>query len=411
MIALVLCCLFLAFPARSQTNVAKPRWVSKRYLIIVETSHPMHRRSDGVIKTVGNLLVSGIGGQIQQGDTLGVWTYNQELYTGRLPLQRWSKYEQEDIGSGVMDFLKSQKYEKEPAFASVRPALDKVIKDSEFITIILISSGQDAMSGTPFDDRINELYKNWRVEQEKARMPLVTVLRAKRGTITGFSVTPPPWQIEIPAWPAKPAVVKAAISETPSPKAQPSTVASLIFTGKKPKPETTDSVEVATVATQSARPGPQSQDTKPANLHAESTAAPRPSIFPQNPATNSSPERTTVVEAKAEKPQRAPELTPAPAKEAAPSSSTPKTAKTPVVSDRTNALVPAQVPQQPASPLQDISTGVATPAPGLLSSKAIWIGGVAVLVVACTILIVLARRPRSEHISLITRSLGREKND
>ncbi len=411
--ALSICVFFSATSrVRCQTNTAKPRWVSNRYLLIVETSHSTHHRFDGVIKTVGNLLVSSIGGQIRQGDSLGVWTYNQQLYTGRLPLQRWATLEKEDIASTVLNFLKSQKYEKQPAFASVRPALNKVIKDSEFITIILVSSGEDAMTGTPFDDQINELYKNWRAEQEKTRMPLVTVLRAKRGAITGFSVTPPPWQIEIPAWPAEPSVAKAAIPETAAPKAQPPTVPPLIVTGKKSKPEITNSAETPGSTIRAALPGPQNQEIKPGNPPAERTAVQSASATPQKATTNPPAERTAVVERKIEKtevPQRSPEPTSPPLKEMAASSATPKPEKAAVVNNGTNAPVPAQTPQKPAPPPQEISTDVATPAPGLLSSKAIWTVGAAALASACVVLIVLARRPRSGHISLITRSLEREK--
>jgi len=156
---------------------------------------------------------------------------NQELYTGRMPLRRWSTPLQHEIVSDTLDFFKSQKYEKQPGFSSVRPALDKVIKDSEFITVVLISSGEEAITGTPFDDKINELYKGWKVDQEKTKMPFVTVLRAKRGTITGYTAVPVPWQVEIPPWPANP-IAKAA-ETNPSASSQPSTVQSLIVTGKK----------------------------------------------------------------------------------------------------------------------------------------------------------------------------------
>src|SRR5580765_6381266 len=150
---------------------------------MVERHHAIGHRSDATLKTITSLLYSGFSRQIKQGDTLGVWTYNQQLYAGRMPLQRWSTPLQHEIVSATLDFFKGQKYEKQPVFSSVRPALDKVIKDSEFITIVLISSGEEVMSGTPFDDKINELYKTWKVDQEKTKMPFITVLRAKRGTI------------------------------------------------------------------------------------------------------------------------------------------------------------------------------------------------------------------------------------
>ena len=36
-------------------------------------------------------------GQVEAGDTIGLWTFNEELYTGRFPLQTWLPPAQEDI--------------------------------------------------------------------------------------------------------------------------------------------------------------------------------------------------------------------------------------------------------------------------------------------------------------------------
>ena len=70
-------------------------------------------------------------------------------------------------------------------------------------------------------------------------MPFVTVLRAQRGTFTGYSVAPVPWPVDLPALPEglqiarptpKPPVVAAA---KPPPLVPP-----LILHGKKPEPLT-----------------------------------------------------------------------------------------------------------------------------------------------------------------------------
>jgi hypothetical protein len=79
------------------------------------------------------------------------------------------------------------------------PELLKVISGSEAITIVLITSGEGIMRGTPFDEQINAAWKEWHDEQEGAQMPLVTVLRARLDEITDWSLTPAPRPIELPA--------------------------------------------------------------------------------------------------------------------------------------------------------------------------------------------------------------------
>ena len=183
---------------RAQTNTAKAAPSSQRWLLIVETSHSMQRRADAVLQTVQDLLRSGLNGQLRQGDTLGIWTFNEGLYAGRFPLQTWSPEAQRDIASRALAFVKAQKYEKQANFGKVLPALDRVIKGSAHITVILISSGDDKMRGTPFDSRINEFYQKWHDQQQKARMPFVTVLRARAGQLADYTLNTPPWPTQLP---------------------------------------------------------------------------------------------------------------------------------------------------------------------------------------------------------------------
>ena len=73
------------------------------------------------------------------------------------------------------------------------PALSRVIKDSELITVILISSGDGKIQGTAIDGRINEYYHQWRKQQKKGRIPFVIVLRAKSGQLADCSFNTAPW--------------------------------------------------------------------------------------------------------------------------------------------------------------------------------------------------------------------------
>ena len=396
----------------SQTTPPKYGTISSRFLLIVETSRPMGQRSDAALKTAASLLYSGFNHQIKQGDTLGVWTYNEQLYTGRMPLRRWSTPLLHEIISDTHDFLKSQRYEKQPAFSSVRPALDKVIKDSEFITVILISSGQDAISGTPYDDKINELYNNWKGDQEKERMPFVTVLRAKRGTIIGYAAIPVPWQLEMPPWPVETNAIATVVASLPA-KAQTSAVPALIFTGKKPKPaESTKSSEIAPTR-ESAPAATASPAPAPAvDVPAESRASEPSHVVPEKPPIAPTPE-ATVIEQKvkqSETLQQPAELAPTVPNTPVASDPTPKvetvSPAVATVSNTSNAAA-AETVQKSTTP-QDISTAVAIPRSSLLSNRIVWLAGIAVLGIVCSILFVLTRRPNSEHISLITRSLERE---
>src|SRR6266478_732703 len=192
-----------ALPLPAQTNAPRPALPANRYLFLVETSRSMQRRADGVLRVMEDLIGSGIGGQLRRGDTIALWTYNSDLYAGRFPLQHWTPDTQKTVAVRILSFLKQQPYEKQATLQKALLVMDKVIKNSEFITVILISDGDQLMQGTPFDEQINNLYKLWDKEQQKARMPFVTVLRATKGKMTHFSVTSAPWPVDMPPLPSE----------------------------------------------------------------------------------------------------------------------------------------------------------------------------------------------------------------
>ena len=217
----------------------QPPALSNRYLLIVETSQAMKARKRGMLQAVQELLKSGMGGQIRAGDTLGVWTYNTNLYTGRLPLQRWSPADQKAINARLVSFLKDQKFEKAAELGRILPAVERVVKDSHLITVILVCAGDEVIRGTPFDDWINEFCQQQREKQKTAKMPLVIVLRAKDGEVVDYTLNQPPWPVQMPYSPPETQVaaappqkgIPAAPVKDKTPTAPP-----LIVSGKKPAP-------------------------------------------------------------------------------------------------------------------------------------------------------------------------------
>ena len=239
--------------AQSNAPAKSSQLQSQRFLIVFETSRGMARRAENSIKTVSNLISSGLNGQMQTGDTLGVWTFNDTLNAGKFPLAKWWSENSSKIAEGASVFLRQQKFEKGANFQQVTAALNKIAETSDRLTVIIVSSGENAISGTQCDEEINLSFKTWRSEQQKARMPFVSVIRASRGEIVGNAITPAPWQAEVPPWPKRlmaaatpaPAVktntvtkpkaapVQAEVKSNPPPVTITTNANALIFTGKK----------------------------------------------------------------------------------------------------------------------------------------------------------------------------------
>jgi hypothetical protein len=375
---------------QAQTNVSPGR----RYLLIVETSKAMSRRLTGLNQVIRQ-LGSNLHRELQPGDTLGVWTFNDALFTGRFPLQHFSPETQPAVIGEVLSFLKSQKYENAAQWAPVLPALKHVVQVSPVLTIILVTAGTESIQGTPFDARINQAWSSWRGPQESARLPLVTVLRTDRGQITHWAVSAPPWPLELPPAPAMPQLPKPVATTTssppravPAPQPPPIIGKPLIVSGRKPQPiaplttpppAATDSFSppenpAATANLQSAAASGV-DSTRPPPAAPEATAQSHPEPAPTEPATPA-------------------------ARLAAPEPTTPE-------SDSRSIVTNDPVSGEPAAPAQ--LAAAHAPAGHRLLLPVAAAGGLCVAAIA---LVLLRKRSRTTgHISLITRSYERQQHE
>ena len=430
--------------ATSQTNATHSTVPSNRYLFIVETSRSMRARGEGSLDAIQDLLNSGMGGQLQAGDTLGLWTFNKELFRGLFPLQTWSTQNQRGITGRVLNFLKSQRFEEKANMDQVLPKMQELVKRSQFITVVIISSGEQNLHGTPFDDPINKLYKTWRSQQEKAHMPFVTVLQAQNGNITEYRVGQAPWSPDLPPPPkelelarekAKAAAV-AVVKRTPP--TQP-TLPPLIVSGRKP--QTVPPAVLATTATPSNLST--ITDHAPANAIPESPTAVTPAsaapVAPPSPPASpviavavpespAAPVATPSLEGKANDLQTKLErqaLAAAPPGAHSPEppinkhpggeQGTATTAGTPPITSKTvdPAATPTRTVDQAhpaASPARAAGEPTITPQGTFFSSKLIWVAAAGLLGLVAGLAWFLRSRGRVvEPVSLITHSLEQHK--
>jgi len=236
----VICFLAVVFagnPSLSAQPATNEPPAPHRWLFIIETSGSMRPRASATMSMVEALLTTGMRGELKPGDSLGFWTYNQALYTGQMPLQDWSSVSASDIMLSTLSFLNKQHYEKHGNLDAVMPAMTSVIKRSEFLTIVLLSDGAGKISGTPFDDAINAAQQGWQKDEQHNKQPIVTILRAQKGVVTAWTVTPSPWAVEIPPLPPEPKIVQAPAPTPPKPRPPP-VIPSLYMSGRKPAANT-----------------------------------------------------------------------------------------------------------------------------------------------------------------------------
>src|SRR5262245_13940589 len=76
--------------APNASNGAVPPWPgAERFLFIVDISAGMEDLQAANEATLYDLLRKGIDGQMQTGDTYGLWTFNKETKAGQFPMRVW----------------------------------------------------------------------------------------------------------------------------------------------------------------------------------------------------------------------------------------------------------------------------------------------------------------------------------
>ena len=420
-------------PMRAAQPPAPLTLSSNRYLFIVDTSFSMRNLAPSVLQTVGKLLMSDMNGNLRRGDTLGVWTFNEQLHAGRFPLQVWSPDRRQAIALRVTEFLKKQPLEKKTDLNVALTQMFQVIKNSDNIIVILFSDGDEQIRGTPFDDEINAVYREQHRKMQKAGTPFVTVLRAKGGEIVNHSVNFAPWPIDIPIFPTPyEAAQLAAAQATPT---NPPPTAVSAATNPPALPPSEKKVELAAEAPAVKPEVPPIAVTPP--------AAPKPTVTApvvETPKTEVAaaklPAPAPTVVAEVPKKELAEPLTAPPPKSAPPPVVAPTVAKTetpataipqaetkPLVEPAESktektiseptplasaASAEVQAANPPETPIPAVQTAVAVPPETFFSGKGLLIAATALLLAATGLTFLLVRRARTvSQPSLITRSMDK----
>jgi hypothetical protein len=251
---------------------------SNRYLFIVETSRQMRPRAHGVFETMKQALDSSLKGQIHQGDFVGIWTFNENVYQDLFPSQRWSQATQLAFAVRLQMLANPDIYLKRGRLEKVVPEMTKVISENENVTIVFVSSGEGVMQGTPFSAQINSAWKEWHDELEGTHMPLLTALLARKGQHTDWLFTPAP----------RPIVLSELADSKPDDEKETNPAGVILESGiveKKPAPATiVPEQQVAFSVWALGKTGfvasaKSPQNTPPPNADASTSPAPPPTNF------------------------------------------------------------------------------------------------------------------------------------
>src|ERR1017187_103602 len=159
-----------------------------RFLLVFETSPALKKNLPAVRQTLNVLFASNLQNEMQENDDLAVWTADQDLHTGTFPLASWSPADAVMYSARVKDFLGRQNFTRRGSLAAVQPLLNRVVKNSERLTVLIFCDGQSRLLGTPYDSGVNEIITNAGAKAKAAQPLFVLVLRSYHGEYLGCSM-------------------------------------------------------------------------------------------------------------------------------------------------------------------------------------------------------------------------------
>ena len=247
-------CLWLACFAGLlvvQAEAAPNRW-----LLVFDTSPAMKGLYPTTAGAIQQFFTTAADGELQPGDELAVWIYNRQV-GAQFPPVTWTPGKMSVVMTNLGMFLRQQSYATTSSLPVLQSPLSHVVAGSQRLTVVIFCDGQSKLTGTPYDDGINQSFSDLARQSKSANLNVI-VLRSQLGQFVGCTLNYPPGAIsyppfpELPKLPANPVAAKPAasnVSATPiqsleivgtsvSTNGQPA-VAEPVIKAPEPKPANT----------------------------------------------------------------------------------------------------------------------------------------------------------------------------
>ena len=227
-------CALLAALALPANGFAQPK-SPERWLFVFDLSATMKKRLPATEEVLKNFFATGAEGRLQDGDNIGVWTYDQKMHGGQFPLVIWSPQQATPLTTNLIAFLRSRTFTGDSQMSVLRTSLTSVITNSERLTVVIFCDGESDLAATPYDHGINQSFLDGRAERKKSAQPFVVLIRTLSGKFIGCTVNFPPGAINIPLFlaPPPPTNLPPPVVVTPVVKPTPVVVPDLVIVGKQ----------------------------------------------------------------------------------------------------------------------------------------------------------------------------------
>ena len=188
--------------------LAAPAWCApkaegKRFLFIVDTSAGMKPLDMSVRQTIFDLIYSGARGHMTNDDTYGLWLVGEKNNTS-FPMESWKEKFAVEIAAKAVSHTKDQGFKGQANLTLALADASRIVKNIGDLTVVVISNGETPLRGTPFDDAINDRFRELAPVMKAAKATVNTALVAQGGKFVAWAANSPQFLLDVPQVQPKP---------------------------------------------------------------------------------------------------------------------------------------------------------------------------------------------------------------
>ncbi|HEY0456025.1 MAG TPA: hypothetical protein VGE41_06590, partial [Verrucomicrobiae bacterium] len=161
----------------------------QKFLFVVDTSASMQRLPHNGRQTVFDMIYSGLWNQLAPGDSIGVWTFNQDVQAGKFAMQVWDPDQDLALASRVGLFLKGQHYEHKAQLNEAFKSALGLVKSVKDLNVLVITDGQSSLGQSKLEIALKDRYQTMAEQARKGNKPMVLAFHAIGGEVLTNWVT------------------------------------------------------------------------------------------------------------------------------------------------------------------------------------------------------------------------------
>lgn len=190
------------------------------FLFVVDTSGSMDSQKVLAANLVRWGIYSGFLGQAQEGDSIDIWTYDDENHITRYPPQIVGRHDPEQMALAAGRFIEGLKFRGRSLFPPVATDLNLLMPHTKGLLVMIVTDGEEPISGISVDIDINEYIAREKRERPDSRDPYLISFAVVNGQISQWTVHHGDQELQLAALPErpKPEPVLAKVEKTPAKK-------------------------------------------------------------------------------------------------------------------------------------------------------------------------------------------------